>query len=98
MFTAKEFKSKVKSGQENAIKAMEQFIDDSLKTAVDNGLTKDIMVIVPHRKEHASLLDDLLRKYTNQGNYNIVITMSNTQGTDTCNTYRFNLKETTHER
>lgn len=98
MFTAKEFKSKVKSGQENAVAAMETLIDRNLKQAADNGLTKDIMVIVPHRKEHASLLDDLLRKYINQGNYNIVITMSNTQGTDTCNTYRFNLKETIHER
>jgi len=98
MFTAKEFKSKVKSGQENAVAAMESFIDGSLKQAADNGLTKDIMVIVPHRKEHASLLDDLLSKYANQGNYNIVITASSTQGTDNCNTYRFNLKETVHER
>lgn len=98
MFTAKEFKSKVKSSQENAVKAMEQFIDDSLKTAVDNGITKDIVVTVPYIKAHSALLDDLVGKYANQGGYNIIIIDYSTTSENAKNTYCFNLKETVHER
>lgn len=98
MFTAKEFKSKVKSSQENAIKAMEQFIDDSLKTAVDNGIAKDIFVTVPYIKAHTALLDDLVGKYVNQGGYSVSIISCSTTGENAKNTYCFNLKETIHER
>ena len=92
MFTAKEFKSRVKSSQENAIKAMEQFIDDSLKTAVDNGIA------VPYIKAHTALLDDLVGKYVNQGGYSVSIIGCSTTGENAKNTHCFNLKETVNER